>query len=211
MTPFVDTITALYAFTPEDIAQLEASLFEQLRLAYLEQVRALAVQHGISNPTPVLRSPELEALQAKARMDAEGIANTYNADLRRQVEAIYNRNPNSTRADYVDVLSSWGRARSGHKAITIAIYTILWATNYGFDLFVTRNNLTNQLFRAVGATPKCPVCMRIVAAGIVPFRYTQENPLPNHPNCTHEWTVINATDVSRRGGIVWLGDYQLAA
>ena len=207
MSQLTETIINLYEYTPEDIAQLEAALFEQLRLSWLEQMRALAIQHGVSNPTPVLRSPELEALQAKAREDALGIAETYDNDLRRQVEAIANREPNATRADYIDVLSSWGRARSGYKATQIAIATIMWCAYYGIQQFISRNNLQAQLFRAVGATPVCEDCRWIVAQGIVNYNFTKEFPLPFHPNCTHEYVFVNATDLSANGNLIWLGDY----
>jgi hypothetical protein len=211
MTALTENIIALYSYTAIDIAQLEAALFEQLRLGYLERLRELAIQHGVRDPQPVLREPELGALVAKAREDAQSIADTYNDDLRRQVEAIAARNPNATRQECLDILSSWNRERTARKGIEIAMYTILWATNYGFDLFVTRNNLQNQLFRAVGGIPVCDDCRRIVAFGIVGYRTTQENPLPLHINCSHEWVFVNATDISASGRVVWLGDSARAA
>ncbi len=201
----VDAIVTLYAFTPSDTAALEAELYDQLRLSYLERLRQLAVQHGVQNPLVTLGAAEEAELREKARVDAQSIADTYNRELRSQVEAIYNRNPLAGRDEYIRVLNSWGRGRVEFKSIQIAMYTILWSANYGFDLFVTRNNLQYQLFRAVGATPVCPDCMRIVAAGIVNFNYTQENPLPYHLQCSHEWSTVNASDLSSRGSIIWLG------
>jgi hypothetical protein len=205
MTPTTEAVIAAYSMTETDIAALADVLFEQLRLSYLERVGSLARQHGAVNVLPQLREPELSQLQAKAREDAQGIAKTYNDDLRRQVEGIYNRDPLAGRDEYVRVLASWGRDRSEYKSIQIALYTILWSVNYGFELFITRNNLQYQLFRAVGAIPKCVDCMRIVAAGVVNYRYTQEYPLPYHQNCSHEWSVVNATDISANGQIIWAG------
>lgn len=201
----VDTITALYAFTDTDIAALEDALYEQLTLAYLEQLRSLARQHGIRNPNVVLGDSEAARLREKAHEDAVSIATTYNRELRNQAGAILTHNPNATRQEIISTLASWGRDRNEYKAIQIALYTILWSANYGFDLFITRNNLTMQLFRAVGNKPVCPDCIRIVAAGIVTFAYTQGVPLPFHQNCSHEWSVVNATDLSARGSLVWLG------
>lgn len=203
--PLIETIVALYAFTAEDMAALEAELFEQMRLAYLEHLRSLATQHGIPNAAVMLGPSEEARLRAKAREDASSIANTYNQELRAQVEAIFARNPAATREDVIDILASWGRNRAEYKAIQVAIYSILWSANLGFDLFITRNNLQQQLFRAVGGIPVCPECQRIVAYGIVPFAVTQEYPLPLHLNCTHEWTVVNATDLGADGSLVWLG------
>lgn len=205
MSVLTALIVSLYEMNAADIAALESALFEQLRLAWIEQIRALAIQHGAVNPTPQLQGAELERLQTKAREDAVSIAATYNRELASQVNAIYNRNPQAGRGEYIRVLDSWNRERGEHKAITIALSVIMWAAHYGLTVFVTRNNLQHQLYRAVGAAPKCPECMRIVAAGIVSFRYTQENPLPAHPNCVHDYVVINATDLRTLGLTIWAG------
>jgi hypothetical protein len=205
MTPLTEAVIAAYSMTESDIAALTATLFEQLRLSYLERLRTLAVQHGATNPIPQLQGAELERLQAKARTDAQSIADTYNRELASQVNAIYNRNPLTTRAEFIGNLASWGRTREARKSIEIAIYTILWAANYGFDLFITRNNLQSQLFRAVGGVPQCLDCIKIVGFGIVNFRTTQEYPLPYHINCSHEWSVVNATDLTANGNLIWIG------
>lgn len=201
----IDTIITLYEMTASDIAALESELFDQLRLSYLEQLRTLAIQHGAVTPTPVLQGAELEALHAKARTDAEGIAATYNRDLRRQVEAIAERNPQADRGLFIRILASWGRERDAGKSITIAIQTILWAAQYGLERFIDRNNLQNQLFRALHGSPVCQICMRIVAAGVVNFRYVQANPLPAHLKCMGEWTVVTATDLNALGYAIWAG------
>jgi hypothetical protein len=205
MTPLTEAIINLYEMTGADIAQLEAALFEQLRASWLAQMATLARQHNVANATPQLQGVELMRLQQKAHDDAVKIAQTYNDDLRRQVEAIARRNPNATREDYISVLASWGRERGERKSITIAIATILWAAALGLELFITRNNLANQLFKAVGATPVCPECMRVVAMGVVSYQFTVDNPLPLHPNCAHEYVVVNAQDLGSLGIGAWVG------
>src|SRR5690349_18162076 len=161
----IDTIVTAYAFTQADIDALETVLYEQLTLAYMEQLRALAKQHGVQNPNVVLGASEAARLREKAHEDAVGIAETYNNDLRDQITAIFENNPQATREDVTSVLSSWGRNRAEYKSIQVAMYTILWSANYGFDLFITRNNLTMQLFRAVGGIPVCPDCIDLVGYG----------------------------------------------
>lgn len=205
MTALTETIINLYAMTDADIAQLEATLYEQLRLSYLERIRTLAIQHGVNNPSVTLASEQADALRRKAHEDAAKIVATYNRELRSQVNAIAARNPTGDRAYFIGTLASWGRSRDEYKTLQIAMYTILWAGAYGFDLFVTRNNLQYQLFRAVGASPVCPDCMRIVQAGIVNYNYVQENPLPFHQNCAHEWSTVNASDLTENGRLIWLG------
>lgn len=205
MSALTETIISAYEMTPADIALLEAILFEQLRLAYLERIRGLAVQHGVPHPTVMLAWEQEQELRQKAREDAQSIADTFNADLQRQVEAIYERNPAGDRAYFVGTLASWGRSRDEGKSVQIAMYTILWAANYGFDLFITRNNIQYQLYRAVGGMPICDDCIFIYAAGVVNYKFTQEYPLPLHIGCSHEWSTVNATDLTERGGIVWLG------
>lgn len=205
MTPLTETIISLYEMTDADIAALEAALFEQLRLSWLETMRRLAIQHGAVNATPQLQGAELERLQAKAYEDAVSIATTYNRELRSQVNAIAARNPSADRSEYIRVLASWGRERVERKTITIALGVIMWAAYYGMEVFVTRNNLQNQLYRAVGGSPICPDCMRIIGKGIVSYAYVQENPLPYHPNCAHEWVVVNPTDLTSLGLATWAG------
>lgn len=205
MTAVTEAIISLYAMTDADIRQLEASLFEQLRASWLAQLGTLATQHGAPNAIPMLRGAEYERLQAKAHEDAVSIANTYNRELRSQVEAIARRNPNATREDYIATLASWGRERGERKSITIAIATMLWAAALGLELFITRNNLANQLFKAIGATPVCEICIRIVAAGVVSYQFTQDNPLPSHVNCAHEYVPVNATDLGSLGIAAWVG------
>lgn len=205
MTALIETIVDLYGMTDADITALEAAIFEQLRMAWLAQMRTLANQHGAPNAIPQLQGAELARLQSKARDDAVSIANTYNRELRSQVNAIYTRNPNATREEYISVLSSWGRERGERKTITISMGVILWAAHYGFSVFITKNNLTQQLFKAVHGTPVCPICMRIVAAGVVGFQFTQDNELPAHNNCLGEYAVVNAQDLGSLGIAAWTG------
>jgi hypothetical protein len=205
MTALTDAIVNAYAMTDADIAALESAIFEQLRMSWLAQMRTLATQHGAPNATPQLQGAELERLQRKAREDAESIATTYNRELRSQVEAIARRNPSADRSVYIETLNSWGRERGERKTITIAMATILWAAQYGLTMFITRNNLETQLFKAIGATPICPDCMRIIAAGVVSYQYTQDSPLPFHPNCAHEYVTVNAQDLGSLGIAAWVG------
>jgi hypothetical protein len=205
MSALTEAIISLYAMTDADIAALEASLFEQLRASWLAQMATLARQHNVTNATPQLQGVELMRLQQKAHDDAVSIAATYNNDLRRQVEAIARRNPNATREEYMSILTGWGRERSAHKSITIAIATILWAAALGLELFVTRNNLTSQLFKAIGGTPVCEICIRIIAAGVVSWQFTQDNPLPAHLHCGHEYVPVEARDLGSLGIAAWVG------
>jgi hypothetical protein len=205
MTALTNLIYELYAMTEADILQLQAALFEQMQAAWLAQMGTLARQHGALNATPVLQGAEYERLQAKALEDARKIAQTYNDDLRRQVNAIYTRNPSAGREEYISILASWGRERGEHKTITIAIATILWAAALGLELFITRNNLQYQLFKAIGGTPVCEKCMRIIAAGVVSYQYTVDNPLPAHLGCGHEYVVANAQDLGSLGIAAWVG------
>jgi hypothetical protein len=205
MTPLIDAIVNLYEMTEADILQLQAALFEQLRASWLAQMATLARQHGAPNAIPMLQGAEYERLQAKALEDAQSIVATYNRELRSQVNAIAARNPNATREEYISVLASWGRERGERKSITIAIGVILWAAQYGHELFMTRNNLQHQLFKAIGATPVCPECVRVVAMGVVSYQFTTDNPLPFHPNCSHEYVPVNATDLGSLGIAAWTG------
>jgi hypothetical protein len=205
MTPLTDAIVTAYEMTDADIAALEAAIFEQMRLSWLAQMRTLATQHGAPNVTPQLQGAELARIQAKAHDDAVSIANTYNRELRSQVEAIQRRNPTADRSEYISTLSSWGRERGERKSITIAIATILWAAALGLELFITRNNLQYQLFKAIGGTPVCEICMRIIAAGVVSYQFTLDNPLPAHVSCAHEYAVVNAADLGSLGIAAWVG------
>ena len=205
MTAATEAIINLYEMTDSDILQLQAALFEQMQAAWLAQMATLARQHGALNATPQLQGAEYERLQAKALEDAQSIANTYNRELRSQVNAIAARNPNADRSEYISTLSSWGRERGERKSITIAIATILWAAALGLELFITRNNLANQLFKAIGGTPVCNLCMRIIAAGVVSYQFTVDNPLPAHLGCGHEYVVVNAQDLGSLGIGAWVG------
>jgi hypothetical protein len=205
MTALTDAIVTAYEMTDADIAALEFAIFEQLRMAWIEQIRNLATQHGAPNAIPMLQGAELARIQQKAHDDAVSIAATYNRELRSQVEAIYRRNPTADRSVYVEVLNSWGRERGERKTLTIAIGVILWAAQYGLTVFITRNNLESQLFKAVHGTPVCVICIRIVAAGVVSYQFTQDNELPAHPNCYGEYVVVNATDLGSLGLPVWAG------
>jgi hypothetical protein len=205
MTAATEAIISLYSMTEADILQLQAALFEQLRASWLAQMATLARQHGSPNATPQLQGAEYERLQAKALEDAQSIAATYNRELRSQVNAIAARNPSADRSEYISTLSSWGRERGERKSITIAIGVILWAAQYGHELFMTRNNLQYQLFKAIGATPVCPECIRVVAMGVVSYQFTVDNPLPFHPNCSHEYVPINPSDLGSLGIAAWVG------
>jgi hypothetical protein len=205
MSALTETIISLYQMTESDILQLQAALFEQMQAAWLTQMATLARQHGAPDAIPQLQGAELARIQQQAHDDAVSIATTYNRELRSQVEAIQRRNPTADRSEYMSVLSSWGRERGERKSITIAIGVILWAAQYGHELFMTRNNLQYQLFKAIGATPVCPDCIRVVAMGVVSYQFTVDNPLPFHPNCSHEYVPINPSDLGSLGIAAWVG------
>lgn len=204
VSALADYVVEQYEMDSSDRQALEAELFEQLRLSYLQQLRTLAEQHGNPNPTPIAQGEQLERLQAKAREDAQSIVETHNRELRNQVTAILTREPNITQARMIGILEGWGRERDEHKAMTIALHTIMWAASYGLTMFITRNNLQHIPFTAIGGIPVCPICIEIVARGIVSYAFVELNPLPAHVNCTHEYIPVNPTNIMESLSM-WVG------
>jgi hypothetical protein len=146
----------------------------------------------------------LSGLNQVAATDAEGIVNTYNADLAHAIQRIRAETPRANRATYARRVQDWAEARSAWKAGQIAITTDTKGRAMALQDFAAQNGTGGGRAKLLPTKAVCPVCQGWIARGWVPLSVATNNPGPWHPNCPHYWVV------AYEGGIdcedMWLGE-----
>lgn len=204
LADIVGLILSLYEMTADDIELLADTILAQSKTAWLAQIEAQAALHGVSNASALLRGVDADKLLADAQEDARSIAATYNRELKAELERLYARNPEGDQEYYIQALTTWSERRAEYKALQIATTVTMRVVHYATSRFIQMNSLFEEKFACSGAPPKCPICIDYVRQGIVSFEFTQFNPLPAHPNCAHEWIVVNPVFVDNNPPL-WVG------
>lgn len=186
-TQLVQVISLLYRMESDDIKPLEADLLDQRKAAWVGALAEKAREYGCDGVPRPPSGRDLEELRAMSREDAASIAATWNADVERQVEALYAANPRGNRRYYAANMERWAAERATWKAPSIALNTAQQTRFYAQQQFRRNNGLRGGRYRLVGVPPVCRICMRHFAAGLVDEQYVQRNPAPIHVNCPHEW------------------------
>lgn len=190
-TRLIRVITLLYSMQDDDIAQLQEQISKQLTITYRTVIQAQLRLYGCQK---TVTGPDAKAqrfIETKAKQDAEGIARTYNTQLKNEVQRIYNRNPRGNRYFFMRALDAWAAKRNQFKTPSIALNTMTAAREYAQRRFVEENGIEGK-WRLVGPPPVCKDCMRIAALGVVTWAVTQKprNRLPSHVGCPHQWAQL---------------------
>lgn len=189
MTPLTDTIFNAYAYDQSDIDKLAAKLTEQRRAAWLNSLADMARLHGCSQFPKPPKGADAKKLKTDSIKDAESIANTYNRELRNQIERIYKDNPRANRNTYARRLATWNARRDAYKVYQISLNTDSTARQYAQSRFYSMNPLEPR-FVYSSIPPVSNECIRRTAAGVVTLAYVQSHPVPSHVNCPHQWRNV---------------------
>lgn len=193
----------LYRMESEDTAALEQQLLERRKQAWVLALAEQAARYGCNRTPEPPRKQDLTELKRMSKEDAAGIAQTWNRDVERQLQRLYDANPRGNRVYYTKNMERWAQARGQWKNAQIALQTEQSTRYYAKMRFFEMNTIRPR-FKFVGPPPVCEVCLDHFGAGIVDMQYIRRNPSPIHPNCPHEWQEAVIADIPCDQ--LWLGE-----
>lgn len=203
MSALTDAIYAAYAYDASDTEKLTRQLNERYRATWINGIQDLARMHGCNQYPPTPKGEDAKYLRSLAERDAESISNTFNRELRNQIERLYAANKKGNRTYYTSNLAKWQAKRDLWKVYQISLATDSNARQYAFTRFYAMNNQIARMFVASGPPAVCKICMRLFAAGLVDYEFTQRNGFPAHINCPHLWAA--AAPVKVECAKLWVG------
>lgn len=188
-TPLIDAMTGFYSMGPGDIVELSAQLEEQMTAQYRVTIQSQLLLYGCNRSATGPDAQSLASIQRTSRTTADGIARTYNRELRNKVQSLYSANRRGNRNYYFKALEAWTVKRNAYKLDSIALNTMTAARKYAQERFVEQNGIAGR-WVFTGPPPVCKVCIRIKALGVVSLAVSLTNPLPAHVNCPHTWSQV---------------------
>jgi hypothetical protein len=189
-TPLTQVISLLYRYADDDRDTLQERLLSARKTAWESALRREAQAHGCPGVPNAPRFDDLSELKRMSREDADSIAATFNRDVEREVERLYETNPRGNRNYYTSNLERWNTARNQWKLPQVALVTDTTTTEYARQRFREMNYPSDTRYVFDGAPPTCPDCTERYAAGIVDETYTRRFPCPRHPGCPHQWVAL---------------------
>lgn len=202
-TRLTRTIALLYRMTDSDVRQLEQEILDARKAAWLSAMRAEAMAAGCNRVPNAPRREDLAELKRMSKEDAKSIAATWNRDVTRQIEQLFERNRRGNRRYYFKNLEAWDAARREWKLPQIAIVTDTTTREYAKDRFRKMNYEGGLRYVFSGGVAVCRDCASRYAAGVVDESYVRRYPCPRHIGCPHTWQVVNRPRVGCDQ--LWLG------
>lgn len=202
-TRLTRTIALLYRMESADTETLYNQLLEARKRAWKTALELSARIHGCRQVPNAPRREDLDELKRMSREDAESITQTWNRDVIRQIEKLYEANIRGNRQYYFSNLERWNAQRNTWKLPQIALVTETTTAEYARERFRKMNYPGGQKYVFDGAPPTCKDCVRRFAAGVVDASYIRRFPTPRHINCPHTWRVLRPPRL--RCDQIWLG------
>lgn len=202
-TDLIRIMALLYRWQPEEIQVLEDELLERRiqawRTALSEQARQFGCNRAANDPS----GGDLRVLRAESGVDAAGIVSTWNRDVERELQRLFDANPGGDRTYYASNMETWADTRNTWKSRQVGLQTVQTTRAYAQSRFREENELRADRFLFVGPPPVCRRCTELFAAGIVDQRFVDRNPVPIHVLCPHEWQLQTAQRLDCRN--IWVG------
>lgn len=192
-----------YLLTVEQEALQAAQLFEINKRTWVNAIQDEIDFCGCKAAARQASGSDLETLRQMATEDTKSIVATYNRDAQRHLEKLFKEFPNAGASFFIESMKEWVAQRSTWKLVSIAFNTEARAREYARARFREMNFQDSALYKFVGPTPVCKVCVKEFAAGFVTLDYVQNHPCPRHPNCPHQWRVVRKPKVDCRK--LWVG------
>lgn len=198
------TIILLYGMQESDISALEDEILEGSKRAWRTALEEKARAYGCAKSARPPSRGYLSELKARAKADAESIAQTWNRELKNQVIRLYNDNPRANRYYYIDNLEAWASQRNIWKSRQISVQTEQNARALAQNAFRAENGLRGTMYRYTGPPPVSEICQRRFAMGLVDEETVGKNPTPAHLGpCIHEWQEVATERIPCEE--MWLG------
>lgn len=193
-TRLIRVITLLYSMLDDDIARIQEQITQQLTITYRQTISAQLRLYGCQK---LVTGPDGKAqtfIETKAKADATSIANTYNRELRAEVQRIYTRNPRGNRYYFIRALEEWTARRNAYKIPQISLNTATAAREYAAQRFRRENNIEGRMV-FVGPPPVCKKCLRLKGLGPVSVAAAERYGDSQHINCPHRWEQLIAKPI----------------
>lgn len=203
-THLLQVIGLLYHWQPDEIQSLAADLLERRQSIWIQVLRVRAQEHGCNKVPISARREDLAELRRMSNEDARSIGATWNSDVDREVQRLFNSNPRGNRQYYISNLERYAARRGAWKNLQIGLYTEQSTAFYTNNRFRQMNGLRGQRYIYVGPPPVGEECIRRFAAGVVDEGYVQTHQTPAHPNCPHRYASVNPIQVDDCEEL-WLG------
>lgn len=190
LTEYQREVLVRFGMQPEDEAALAEEILRHRMAAWQNAVAEAAGRLG---GRPWANSPtgtDLEDLRRMSAEDAVSIVRTYNSDLEREIRRLHDANPAGDLNYYMGNLEAWHQQRMAWKRAQIALMNHKTARYHAQQRFVEMNRVRTD-YRFSGPPPVCDDCANYFAMGVVSQTVVLENPAPIHPNCPHEWVMVN--------------------
>jgi hypothetical protein len=202
-TRLTRTISLLYQYQDADVTALANDLLEQRKRAWLQALRDVGREHGVTVPPRPPSGDDLRELRRLAQEDARSIAKTWNRQVAAEIQRIYDANPRSNRFAYTRQLERWAEERGKYKNVQIALQSELTTREYARDQFYRNNALRGGLYVFSGGAPTCKQCVRLFGMGIVDQRVRDRYGDSQHISCPHYWQRLNPEQIGNDGA--WMG------
>jgi hypothetical protein len=198
-------LSVAYEIALPDEQTLTFTIYRQRVAAWQQTLTEEAAKLGSRKTGKAPSGVDAAYLQRQSREDAQSIRRTFQRDLEREIERLFNANPQGDRAYYIANLEQWADTRAQWKDRQIALYNNKTAQYYAQQRFHEMNKIVGASFRFMGPAPACDDCGSLFAAGVVDQAYVEENPAPVHTGCPHWWESV---DMPRPGvplNELWVG------
>ena len=202
-TELIQVMSLLYRMQSDDIRQMQDELLERQKQAWRTALSEQARQFGCNASPNDPSGSDLRELRAQSNEDARSIADTWNRDVERQLERLFDANPRGNRNYYAANMEQWAAQRATWKSNQIALQTVQVVRGFAQQRFAQENGLRGNRYLFVGPPPVCSVCVRHFAAGVVDQRYVDRVQIPVHPGCPHEWRLQTAQRLNCSE--IWVG------
>lgn len=187
-----------------DEPSLTTSILAQLSETWRATLTSEARAAGSSKTGQGPNGRDLSELSRIARRDAASIVQTFQRDLERRIDAIYDDNPQVSRTDMRQALLLWAEDRAEWKDRQIANQNRGNARTYAQQRFNEENESGEALYLFAGPPPRESECAGLFAAGLVDRTFVERHPTPVHINCPHTWDV-QVTRIGVPLDRIWVG------
>lgn len=205
MSQLTQIIGLFYRMQDADTRALEEQILTARKRAWELSLRELAAAQRCNRTPNAPSGEDLRELKRMSRDDAKSVSQTYNRDLERKIQQLYDANPRGNRTYYASNLEKWVTERARWKDSQIALHTEQSTRDYAQRRFYDMNNLSGKNSRYIfqPRSAVCKECTRLIGMGVVGQSTVDRYGNEQHVGCVHEWVRLNDARISCRD--LWIG------
>jgi len=205
MSKLLRVLGLLYRMQPTEVDDLARELLEARKRAWQAAIASEARKDGYTGPVNPPRREDLRYLRDLCRQDAQSIAATWNRDVERQLQKLYDANRRGNRHYYYKHMEAWAAKRATWKSRQIAVTTEFSTWAYARERYYEMNGMRGGRYVFDGPPPVCGDCVELFAAGVVDQAFIRKHPAPVHIGCPHLWAAVRTPGLAPRLSELWVG------